>query len=100
MSKQQSKQQFIANVDTHLLAQVDQLTGDRNTAIEEALRLWCEKKRLTLAPLAPLPPAQSIVPTQPAVERAPSKTEVEDILSRSAQQHRQRHDSDETGWLV
>ena len=52
-----------------LLAEVDQLTDDRDRAIEAALELWCRQQHRAR-------------------------------LHQLAQTHQQRHDDDETGWLV
>jgi metal-responsive CopG/Arc/MetJ family transcriptional regulator len=40
----QPKQQLLISLDSALLDRVDQLTDDRNQAIEEALRLWCQRQ--------------------------------------------------------
>ena len=63
------KQQFSVSLDADLVDQVDQLTSDRDQAIEEGLQLWCAKL-------------------------------AEKELHKYAQARQQRHDRDETGWLV
>jgi metal-responsive CopG/Arc/MetJ family transcriptional regulator len=65
-----SKIEISVAIDSALLNQVDELTGDRSQAVEEALKLWCESKRRPQRPQRPV-----------------------DI-------HQQRHNDDETGWLV
>lgn len=73
------------------MEQVDALTGDRDQAIEEALRLWCAQRAQQIRPAyRPTPPRAS----------ADSTDRAQQVLIQSAQQHRQRHDNDETGWLV
>jgi len=61
--------QISVSLDVELLEQVDEFTSDRQEAITEGLRLWCE-------------------------QQADLK------LQNTVQVHQQRHDRDETGWLV
>ncbi|MBD2098187.1 hypothetical protein H6F90_24265 [Trichocoleus sp. FACHB-591] len=70
MSPVDSSQQMISvTLDAALVQQVDQLTRDRDRAIAEGLRWWCEK--------------------QSAQQRL-----------AFAQARHERHERDETGWLV
>jgi hypothetical protein len=66
------KQQVVIKIDAELLGRLDRLTDDRDQAIEAAIQLWCNQQ----------------------------SDNVGKILQRSAQIHQQRHDNDETGWLV
>lgn len=72
MHSDSGKQQVVVKIDAELLERLDRLTGDRDQAIESAIRLWCDQQ----------------------------SNNVGKILQRSAQVHQQRHDNDETGWLV
>ncbi|NJL39361.1 MAG: hypothetical protein HC840_04520 [Leptolyngbyaceae cyanobacterium RM2_2_4] len=72
MQSDLGKQQVVVSLDADLLERLDRLTGDRNQAIESAIRLWCDQQ----------------------------SNNVGKLLQRSAQVHQQRHDNDETGWLV
>jgi metal-responsive CopG/Arc/MetJ family transcriptional regulator len=72
MQSDLGKQQVVVSLDAVLLERLDRLTGDRNQAIESAIRLWCDQQ----------------------------SDNVGKMLQRSAQVHQQRHDNDETGWLV
>jgi metal-responsive CopG/Arc/MetJ family transcriptional regulator len=72
MQSDLGKQQVVVSLDADLLERLDRLTGDRNQAIESAIRLWCDQQ----------------------------SDNVGKMLQRSAQAHQQRHDNDETGWLV
>lgn len=65
------KQEVVLSLDATLLRQVDELTNDLNGAMEEALRLWYTQKTA-------------------------SQTQV----NTPVDYHRQRHNDDETGWLV
>ena len=69
MPSDSSQQTISVTIDVALLQQVDQLTSDRNQAIAEGLRWWCEKQ-------------------------AARK------LQAVAQARHERHERDETGWLV
>lgn len=40
-----SKQQVVVSIDVRILEMVDQLTLDRDGAIEEALLEWCDRRR-------------------------------------------------------
>lgn len=64
-----SQQTISVTLDAALVQQVDQLTRDRDRAIEAGLRWWCEK--------------------QSARQRL-----------AGAQARHERHERDETGWLV
>ena len=70
MSPVDSSQQTISvTLDAALVQQVDQLTSDRDRAIAEGLRWWCEKQS-----------------ARQRIAVAPARHE--------------RHERDETGWLV
>lgn len=44
MSSNPLRQQFSIDLDPALMAQIDRLSDDRDQAIEEALRLWCQQQ--------------------------------------------------------
>lgn len=75
-----SKQQVVVMIDNDLMDLVDAWGGDRSQVIEEALYLWCQQRAE--------PSHQSSAESMPPQPMSP------------AEYHRQRHDSDETGWLV
>lgn|GEM_PF-5137895 len=88
-----SKQQVVVMIDSELMDVVDAWSDDRTQAIEEALYLWCQHQSNMVSSSQPVqssnqPLAQSSQPTQPSQPLSP------------AEYHRQRHDEDETGWLV
>jgi len=64
-----SQQTISVTLDAALLQQVDQLTSDRDQAIEAGLRWWCEQQNAGQ-------------------------------LQQFAQARHERHERDETGWLV
>lgn len=72
MYSDSDKQQVVIKIDAELLGRLDRLTGDRDQAIESAIRFWCDQQ----------------------------SNNVGKMLQQSAQVHQQRHDNDETGWLV
>lgn len=68
-SADSSKQTISVTLDAALLQQVDQLTSDRDQAIEAGLRWWCEQQNGRQ-------------------------------LQQLAKARHERHERDETGWLV
>ncbi|MGB3493154.1 MAG: hypothetical protein WBA57_10525 [Elainellaceae cyanobacterium] len=88
-----SKQQVVVMIDNELMDVVDAWSGDRAQAIEEALYLWCQHQ----SELAPSP--QAMQPSQAMQQPAQPPTQPPQPLT-PAEYHRQRHDEDETGWLV
>ena len=90
----ETKQEIVVMLSSNLVRQVDALSADRNQAIEEALRLWCQRNaQLTSAHI----PTQTYQPLQ---SRAPQPNPPQSKPLQPVDYLKQRHDNDETGWLV
>lgn len=94
-----SKQQVVVMIDNDLMDVVDAWSGDRAQAIEEALYLWCQHQSRATPSSQAMQPSQVMQPSQAMQQPAQPPAQPPRPLT-PAEYHRQRHDEDETGWLV
>lgn len=94
LGNMEAKQEVVVMLNSNLMRQVDALSTNRAQAIEEALYLWCQRKTQTSPAHMPSKTYPSFQASTPQPKPAQSKklTPVEYL--------KQRHDNDETGWLV
>lgn len=90
----EAKQEVVVMINSNLMRQVDALSTNRAQAIEEALYLWCQRN-------APLSPTHTPSQTYPSLQaNTPQPKPAQPKKLTPVEYLKQRHDNDETGWLV